>query len=786
MNKKVTTKTKPNKKEIKVIYPPKLLEEKLLKEKQLEEKRLKETKKTIEKTGIDKNVKKQISKKISKITTKLNDIDSDDDSDSDIDSDSNDDSDIDDDIDIDDSDIDDSDSDSNKDINDNNDDNSNDDINDDNNDINDEDSNIDDINSNKDIDKKNNKEYPDVLNGKYKLFERQEKAIDWILERQNKVISGGILNLEPNFGKTLTILSMVSMNRFHTHETYSGYKKGESGFLINKPMYKYDYDDPNNGPTLIIVPFNLIQTWLDEISKYFGEKTMLKTLVYHHKYNSKSFLDNLTLKDIQQYDIILTTTNVCIKSDKKCQASKSLLVMGEKGILKDKIVRYTHETPHKIEKEYQKGITLIHHTKWFQVFVDEIHEITSIKTKKFLSVVSILSYSRFGLTGTMYKNSHKEFWCLYFFCKYDKMVSPKDFTYDRYDKSSLLNSLILQIKVKESEKSYPKPIYQTRYGYFNDDEQKIYDIYFSSLSDAYDAFVLSPSDTNWGSCLTSLCRLRQMCNSGHLIVSNQKSVLERSTNPDIQKLGTLLYDKNIMGFKSTKMIMLISQLENIILPNYKNKKDKNKKDKSENEPNRVIVFSYSSSFLRLAGEYLSQKYSGPEYKNLYRVIDGTTNSTRQKDILDYQNGKIDILLMNSTIGCLGLNLPITNYIISISPDWNQTKEIQGNCRALREGQKRVVTIIKLIIKGSIEEQITSICNAKVLNSMAYSEKDKSKLSKVPKLDSETLKVILEEGKKERKSVYLNTLIDLSKDPSNYLKYVPKDIITSISPYVILN
>jgi TATA-binding protein-associated factor len=66
---------------------------------------------------------------------------------------------------------------------------------------------------------------------------------------------------------------------------------------------------------------------------------------------------------------------------------------------------------------------------------------------------------------------------------------------------------------------------------------------------------------------------------------------------------------------------------------------------------------------------------------------------------------IDILLLTTSIGGLGLNLTGADTVIFFEHDWNPQKDLQAMDRAHRIGQTKVVNVYRLITKRTIEEKI---------------------------------------------------------------------------------
>lgn len=67
--------------------------------------------------------------------------------------------------------------------------------------------------------------------------------------------------------------------------------------------------------------------------------------------------------------------------------------------------------------------------------------------------------------------------------------------------------------------------------------------------------------------------------------------------------------------------------------------------------------------------------------------------------------QVFIFLLTTKVGGLGINLTAANRVVIFDPDWNPSTDVQARERAWRLGQKREVTIYRLLTAGSIEEKI---------------------------------------------------------------------------------
>jgi TATA-binding protein-associated factor len=91
----------------------------------------------------------------------------------------------------------------------------------------------------------------------------------------------------------------------------------------------------------------------------------------------------------------------------------------------------------------------------------------------------------------------------------------------------------------------------------------------------------------------------------------------------------------------------------------------------------------------------------------YLRLDGSIDATKRHDIVQKFNAdpSIDLLLLTTHVGGLGLNLTGADTVIFVEHDWNPMKDLQAMDRAHRIGQKKVVNVYRLITRGTLEEKI---------------------------------------------------------------------------------
>jgi SNF2 family DNA or RNA helicase len=122
---------------------------------------------------------------------------------------------------------------------------------------------------------------------------------------------------------------------------------------------------------------------------------------------------------------------------------------------------------------------------------------------------------------------------------------------------------------------------------------------------------------------------------------------------------------------------------------------------------KALVFSQFVGHLALIRELLDKKGIS------YHYLDGSTPVARRKKAMNaFQAGEGDLFLISLKAGGTGLNLTAADYVIHMDPWWNPAVEDQASDRAHRMGQKRPVTIYRLVTKDTIEDKIVELHHLK--------------------------------------------------------------------------
>ncbi|MBO5690084.1 MAG: hypothetical protein J6S73_09150 [Lentisphaeria bacterium] len=117
---------------------------------------------------------------------------------------------------------------------------------------------------------------------------------------------------------------------------------------------------------------------------------------------------------------------------------------------------------------------------------------------------------------------------------------------------------------------------------------------------------------------------------------------------------------------------------------------------------KLLLFSQFTSLLGKIAEWLD------EQKIPYEYLDGGTRN-RQAHVDHFNNDPgIPLFLLSLKAGGTGLNLTSADTVVICDPWWNPAVELQAADRTHRIGQTRQVTMLKLLVKDSIEEKILAM------------------------------------------------------------------------------
>jgi SWI/SNF-related matrix-associated actin-dependent regulator 1 of chromatin subfamily A len=105
-------------------------------------------------------------------------------------------------------------------------------------------------------------------------------------------------------------------------------------------------------------------------------------------------------------------------------------------------------------------------------------------------------------------------------------------------------------------------------------------------------------------------------------------------------------------------------------------------------------------------------------------MDGSTPIAERQSLMDdfYADESIGVFMISTKSGGAGINLACANKVIIFDSSFNPQDDIQAENRAHRVGQTREVEVVRLVTKGTVEEQIYALGVSKLeLDKMVQGE-----------------------------------------------------------------
>jgi superfamily II DNA or RNA helicase len=310
---------------------------------------------------------------------------------------------------------------------------------------------------------------------------------------------------------------------------------------------------------------------------------------------------------------------------------------------------------------------------WQTIVLDEAQAIKNMKTKRSKAAMQLRSGFRMITTGTPVENHLDELWTLFNFLNpgllgsfthfKDSFAIPIERDQDRKASGrlkKLIRPFILRRMKTQVLKELPEKTEITLQVEMSRDEALLYEAHRLKAIETIERSDDKPGQKHLR-ILAELTKLRQLCCNPALVI------------PDTD-------------MASSKLKVFGDMVEELL----------------ENK-HKALVFSQFVGHLAILRKFLDAK------KISYQYLDGSTRvKERQKRINAFQNGVGDLFLISLKAGGFGLNLTAADYVIHMDPWWNPAVEDQASDRAHRIGQTRPVTVYRLVVKGSIEEQILNL------------------------------------------------------------------------------
>ena len=312
------------------------------------------------------------------------------------------------------------------------------------------------------------------------------------------------------------------------------------------------------------------------------------------------------------------------------------------------------------------------------IFLDESQNIKNPESQRYKAVRLLQSRNKFVLTGTPIENNTFDIYGqLSFACP--GLLGGKKYFRDVYstpiDKFKVSRRAAeLQAKIKpfilrrtkaQVLTELPDKTETVLYCEMGAAQQAIYDAYEREIRE----YIMGIENTDLPAqtihVLRSFTRLRQICNS-----------------------PLLLKEEKIQEAASAKIETLLEQIE------------------TKAPQHKMLVFSQFVSMLELIRAELDKRHLPCAW---------LTGSTVDRDaaVQRFQNDpEVRIFLISLKAGGTGLNLTAASYVYLVDPWWNPAVEQQAIDRSYRIGQHKNVIASRLICKGTVEEKMLQLQEAK--------------------------------------------------------------------------
>ncbi|KAK5939520.1 DNA repair protein rhp26 [Knufia obscura] len=479
------------------------------------------------------------------------------------------------------------------------------------------------------------------------LFDYQKTGVQWLHELYLQQV-GGIIGDEMGLGKTIQIIAFLA--GMH----YSG--------KLDKPV-------------IVVCPATVMKQWVNEFHTWWPA---LRVSILHSSGSGMINVQNEASREDKLLDEVWDPSR---RNQPLTAAQKSARKLVQPVLEKGGVLVTTYSG-------LQSYAPLLIPVDWSYAILDEGHKIRNPNTAITIYCKELRTPNRIILSGTPMQNNLIELWSLFDFVFPMRLGTLVNFR-NQFDipirQGGYANASNLQVqtalKCAETLKDAISPYLLQRFkvDVASDLPKKSEQVLFCKLTklqrEHYQRFLgsgdLDAIIAGKRQVLYGVDILRKICNHPDLTDHRNLSI----------KSG---YDYGNPA-KSGKMKVVGSLLE-----------------LWKNTGHKALLFAQHRIMLDILEKFVR---SIPGLK--YRRMDGNTPIQQRQSMVDEFNinPNLHVFLLTTKVGGLGINLTGADRVLIYDPDWNPSTDLQARERAWRLGQKREVSIYRLMTAGTIEEKI---------------------------------------------------------------------------------
>ncbi|KAK1749372.1 SNF2 family N-terminal domain-containing protein [Echria macrotheca] len=473
------------------------------------------------------------------------------------------------------------------------------------------------------------------------LFDYQKTCVQWLGELYAQQV-GGIIGDEMGLGKTVQLISFVAA---------------------------LHYSQKLKKPVIVVAPATVLRQWVHEFHRWWPP---LRVSILHS--SGSGMFNERNEDEIEEFEEDWDGSRRPSKSN---SSAKKIV---------DRVVKQGHVLVTTYAGLQTYGDVLIP-VNWGYAVLDEGHKIRNPNTAITIYCKELKTSNRIILSGTPMQNNLTELWSLF------------DFVYPMR-----LGTLV------EFRNQFEIPIKLGGYSNANNLQIMTAQKCAETLKDTISPYLLQRIKADVAADLPKkdeqivFCKLTPYQRSAY-----QRFLKSDEMNSILNRTRQALYGIDILRKICNHPDLLDPRLKKE--PGYEwgseEKSGKLKVVKSllsvwKDMGHKTLLFCQGTQMLDIM-EAMLQRQGNINYLRM----DGKTPIKQRQTLVDQFNNdpEINLFLLTTKVGGLGVNLTGANRLIIYDPDWNPSTDLQARERAWRLGQKREVKIYRLLTNGTIEEKV---------------------------------------------------------------------------------